>query len=712
MTKLDELRREQERAAFVQQLLIAVIEQAKDSSLAHEGTIQMLLNDAWEELRLKPTALSVQDLDTLGNEVNRFLLRKALLGGRAAQYERMLKEPYFARVDFQERGAGTPERIVIGLYSLQGTDGTLVVHDWRAPVAGLYYDATPGPVSYHAPSGEIEGIMSLKRQYRFEEGKLTYYVDTDVAIEDEMLMDILKGATSARMRSIVSTIQREQNQAIRAEGAGVLSVIGGAGSGKTSVAMHRAAYLLYRHGGLLDASSIATLSPTSAFSEYISNVLPDLGEENTRMPVLHQLLGHVIGTSPEPPLKQTERLSQPAYTLRRDSVGHKSGPDFVALMDRFIGRFSAVGPVLANIAVDEQVLITRGELERMYRSEFRMLNPFLRLTRIQAVAQAKIEASERSLQGQYEKRLSGKYKGRDLEMAARMAVSQRLAPAKALIRRMLRLDVLKLYAEAVSDLPEEISTAAQENADCQLIWWEDAPAIAYLMLKLGFAAPDRSIRHLLVDEVQDYSMVALAFLHLFYPLAQITLLGDPNQRTGPGMPPCRPAQWGACFGSPDAPVIELSKCYRSTAQITRLCNALLPVGAGVQPFGRDGAPPLVAAYDPKALLQTVERWQSEGKRVALITRALPEASALAKKIKGAWLIQDEADMMPETGGVIVSCYHLLKGLEFDAVAVVWPEVMELTENERRRLYTACSRALHELALMGPDSLIRELGIVT
>ena len=234
MDKQAELKRERDYAARIKQLLSQIIAQAQGFSDQHDNTINMLLSDAWEELRLKPTALSVTDLDTLGHELNRFQLRQSLSKDVCRRSEKMLEEPFFARVDFLENGEHEIEKIVIGLYSLKDDKGSLLVHDWRAPIASLYYDAMPGPVRYDAPEGEIKGKMNLKRQYRFENGELSYYVDTDVCIDDGVLLDILSGATSNHMRSIVSTIQKEQNQAIRFDKAKVLSVVGGAGSGKTT----------------------------------------------------------------------------------------------------------------------------------------------------------------------------------------------------------------------------------------------------------------------------------------------------------------------------------------------------------------------------------------------------------------------------------------------------------------------------------------------
>ena len=295
MDRQTELTQEQQYTAHVQQLLLAVIERSRDYSQGHLGSIRALLADAWEELRLKPTALSVQDMEQLSAEVDRFLARKTLTDNLAKRYEAMLMNPFFARVDFQEDGAKEKEKIVIGLYSLKDTDGEILVHDWRAPVCSLYYDAMPGTVSYESPACEIRGQMTLKRQYKMENGRLKYYVDTDVGIDDEMLLDILSGATSRHIRQIVSTIQEEQNRAIRYANVRLLSVIGGAGSGKTSVAMHRAAFLMYRHRDHLDAKRIAILSPSNSFSEYISTVLPELGEENAAAVTLNKITSEILG---------------------------------------------------------------------------------------------------------------------------------------------------------------------------------------------------------------------------------------------------------------------------------------------------------------------------------------------------------------------------------------------------------------------------------
>ncbi len=707
--RLTELREEQAYTARVQQLLLALIERAQVISVDHLQSIHAIVADAWEDLRVKPTALSEEDLEQLSAEVDRFVVRRQFADSMAERSRRMLMKPFFARVDFQEEGTAAAERIVIGLYSLKDERGELLVHDWRAPVCSLYYDAMPGEAAYQSPSGEIRGRLALKRQYRMEQGRLIYYVDTLLSIDDSMLLDILSGATSRHMRQIVATIQAEQNAAIRQDDARVVSVVGSAGSGKTSVAMHRAAYLMYHRRDQLDASKIMILSPSTAFSEYVSGVLPELGEENIRARTLRQVVEDVLGKKVETPYHQLDALLDAGGELRRQSVAYKGGAAFLDRLERFAADFAAYGPGFRDVRLDREVLIRRDELARMYRNELSLLSPAQKLQRMAATLQTRLEGWEEKLYRQYEKNLSAKYGQRELRQMCNIAVAQRLQPVRAQLRRMLELKGGDLLRMALRDAPKALRDAYDDNQKAGLTWWEDAVAEACLAVKLGFAAPERQIYHMLVDEAQDYSDAALAMLGGYYPNARVTLLGDPKQRTTPGMEACDPARWGACFGMPDAPVFPLTRCYRSTQPIAELCNRILPGGDQLVPFGREGREPLVARYSEALLRQTLESFRAAGHRsIAVITRSQAQADSLSAKLDHVYRLDGgEADLNYETGDNVVACYHLTKGMEFDAAVVVWPEVA-LTGEERRRLYTAASRALHEVALLGGEGLVAAL----
>lgn len=694
-----ELEQEREYTARVQQMLCAVIQVSRGNAEFQDDTIRMMLTDAWEELRMKPTALSQQDLDQLNAEIDRFIARRTFAENRAAQYEKMLKNPFFARIDFREDGEEAAEKIVIGLYCLKDIDGHIMVHDWRAPVCSMYYDSMPGQCSFESPSGSIAGVLTLKRQYVMENGRLKYFVNTEYSIDDSILLDILSGAASGYMRQIVATIQSEQNAAIRHERARVLSVTGGAGSGKTSVAMHRAAYLMYRYRDYLNAQCIAVLSPTNAFSEYISCVLPELGEENTQSMTLYDIIRSILNRPIESPVEQNEVLLASDNPLRRESVAWKSSTDYLSALERAIGRFSDKGPAFKEIALGKHVLASKSELERMYKQEYKLLNPFQRLTRMKAILDNRLENWEKSLYKQYETQLVSSYRNKDLEFATRMAVAQRLHPVRSMLKSQFSPEPLRLYADALKVASEDLCAAAQKNALDGVVWWEDAPGVALMMIKLGFVRPNTSIRHLLVDEAQDYPDVSFRLLASWFPKADVTLLGDPNQRTVVGLPACNPSLWGNMFGEEDAPLVCLTKGYRSTLEIAEFCNALLPDGSVTpQAFGRHGKVPLQLAYTPTALEDQVEAWRAASyKRIAVITRTQQEAVLLSRRLKKAILLTGDANELEEAG-VILSGLHLMKGMEFDAVAVVWPDIEVLSDDERRRLYTACSRALHELTV--------------
>ena len=712
MEQLRDMQQEQAYTARVQELLLAIIEQADRISGSHSESIRAIIADAWEELRVRPTQLSVQDMEQLSVEVDRFAARREFTLNMAERYRRMLMNPFFARVDFIEEGAQELEKIVIGLYSLEDEKGGLLVHDWRAPVCSLYYDSMPGDVSYESPSGKIIGKMTLKRQYRMENGQLKYYVDTQLSIDDSMLLDILSGATSRHMRQIVATIQAEQNAAIRTDDAPVVCVVGGAGSGKTSVAMHRAAYLMYRRRDVLDASRIQIISPSTAFSEYVSKVLPELGEESIRARTMRELVEHILGKKVEPLAGQMEELTPGDAQLRFSSVAFKTGPEFMRSLHKTAESFATFGPNFGNVRMDDQILIRREELRRMYKNEFSLLTPAQRVERMKATLDSRMASWEEKLIRQYEQSYAGKYSGRELTFVSRMAASQQLQGVRAQLRKLTTVTGWTLQQEAMKGAPKALRDAFFENRDAGLLWWEDAAAQACLLVQLGFVAPDKTVYHLLVDECQDYSETELALLHAYFPNARVTLLGDPMQRTCPGMPPCDPENWGECFGAKDAPVFRLTRCYRSTLPITRLCNALLPGGDRLNPFGREGDMPLVAQYSEALLKQELARLREKGYgSIAVITRTQSQADSLSAKLENVYRLDGgEADLNYESTDNVVACYRQVKGMEFDAVIVVWPEA-ELDDAERRRLYTACSRALHSVALLGGGKLIKELGIV-
>jgi DNA helicase-2/ATP-dependent DNA helicase PcrA len=468
--------------------------------------------------------------------------------------------------------------------------------------------------------------------------------------------------------------------------------------------MHRAAYLMYRQRETLTSESIAVVSPSASFGEYISNVLPELGEENIKAIILHSALSALIGSAVEPPADQNEALLDPKNAQRRAGVRIKSDAPFIALLDEYTERYFARGPMFEDLAMRKHLLAGKRELERLYREQFKMLTPAQRLTRIQTIMEARLAEWEKSLLPQYIEQLSDSYRGKELNFVSQMAVTQQLHPIRTLLKNMLSPHPLKIYADALKGFDRSHAKIAAENSQANLVYWEDAPGITYLLIKLGFIKPDLSIRHLIVDEVQDYTDIALRFMKLYYPRAHMTLLGDPHQRTLPGLNECEPERWGESLNDRHSPVIKLSRVYRSTMEITEFCNELLAARDMPLSFGRHGESPERAPYSLESLNEQISRWQGQGyRRIAIITRSRKDTERLRPWFSDASVLLNHSDELDFSKDITLASFHYLKGLEFDAVAAVWPCAEEPADDERRRMYTACSRALHRLCLFNLSS---------
>ena len=713
MAVLEHLEEERAYTRRAQELLLMYIEQSEKLAEKHSQAIREIIADAWENLRMRPTQLSPLELDQLSMEIDSFALRRSFLADAAGRYRRMLMNPFFARIDFVEEGQKSADRIVIGLYNLPDKNGDIVVHDWRAPICSLYYDSVPGPVSYVAPAGTISGEMTLKRQYKMENGVLTFYADTHLNIDDDMLLDILSRGTARHMRQIVASIQKEQNAAIRADADDVLCVVGGAGSGKTSVALHRAAYLMYRSRDSLTSSRIQIISPSSVFGEYISTVLPELGEENIRSRTMTEIVSDILQREIEEPIDRVKKLLAPEGAGRVKALEYKSGEKCLSDIEKYIESFSVFGPDFMSIWGDGRPFLRREELRKLYTNEFTFLTPAQRLENVRQAVENRVGQTERNLATRYEQELAGRYSGNRLKMVARMAAAQYMRPIKEQVKKALDITPESLLISALRFSPREYKDRIRENAASGLTWWEDGVCMAYLLVRLGFVKPDKGVYHLIIDEAQDYSPIALRLLKAYCPNAKITILGDPLQRTCPGMGECDPKKWGRYLGSEGARMMTLTHCYRSSMPIARLCNAILPNNKYLQPVGRDGELPEVAVISDDRIKDALARFRAAGfNSIAVITRTPGEAVALGKKLDNVYRLDGgDRDKLYETGDTVIGCFQAMKGMEFDAVIVAWGDC-EVTDDERRRLYTSVSRALHAVSLFAPESVIKELGIIT
>jgi len=299
------------------------------------------------------------------------------------KYENMMLSPYFARMDFKEDGKEKAEKVYIGISNLINEDFDFLVYDWRASISSMFYDFEIGSSFYNCPEGIIKGEILKKRQYKISNSKIDYMFDSSIKIDDEVLQDILSKSSDNKMKAIVTTIQRDQNKAIRNEKDKNLIVQGPAGSGKTSVALHRIAYLLYKHRDIITAKNIVIFSPNNIFNDYISNVLPQLGEDNmlqtTFREYMHNVLHDIRGK--EDYCEMMENIfgnkNDPSYNIRSESLKFKSSSDFLKLLKLYIKELDKIAMTFGDITILGKTIISSDEIQELFYKDYKSI-PFKR----------------------------------------------------------------------------------------------------------------------------------------------------------------------------------------------------------------------------------------------------------------------------------------------------------------------------------------------
>ncbi|MFD0586759.1 RNA polymerase recycling motor HelD [Paenibacillus sp. GCM10027627] len=674
--------------------------------------------------------------------------------------------PYFGRIDLAEEGQaeGTAEPIYLGIGSLMDDTGEqYLVYDWRAPVSSLYYDFGPGPISYETPGGTIQGEMTLKRQYMIRDAVIRSMFDTGVTIGDELLQEVLGKASDAAMKSIVATIQQEQNAIIRNERARLLIVQGAAGSGKTSAALQRVAYLLYRFRGTLSANQIVLFSPNPMFNSYVSTVLPELGEQNMNQTTYQQYLEHRLrkAFTLEDPFAQMEYTltgtSDPGYENRLAGIKLKSSASFMKRIDAYADELGKEGLVFKPIVFRGRTLISSKAMAETFYSfdasvsipnRIRSLTVWMlkeltvlgKLERKQQWVDEAIELldTEAYVEAYQALRSRNRYTehshddfDRERDYLAAAVVQEQFKKLRRRVKRGLFLDVPAIYKALYRkpldwDAKWTSSFDASDKEAFQTRWggicegtlamleagtmpYEDATPYSYLKEKLEGFHTNTTVKHLFIDEAQDYSPFQLHYLKKIFPNSKFTLLGDYNQsifvHSGSGE-----AFHGAggLFQAEETEAITLLRSYRSTRQIVEFTSAMIEGGDKIQPFNRNGlAPTVTEAEHPEELLALVANRVNELKgegyeSIAVICKTAEESEAVSRKLKETFpdmrLIAKETVTF-EKGLVVIPAY-LAKGVEFDAVVV--PDASREAysrESERKLFYTACTRAMHELHLL-------------
>ncbi len=653
------------------------IKQTEDTLLAGQKEIENMHDYYWE---------NYTEMDQYGYED--FDNQQALLQQENAnretkllyrRFQRMLESPFFGRVDFQYDGDDDTEIFYIGIGNFAEQTGNVpLIYDWRAPVSSLFYDYDGGPASYLAPAGQMTGTIKSKWQYKVKQGKMIYAFESDMKIDDEILKRELGENGDVRLKNIVQTIQREQNSIIRNTKDKILVVQGSAGSGKTSVALHRIAYLLYHDRKYLNSSNILILSPNGVFSDYISHILPELGEENIRemsfdLFAYHELQG--IAADCEDRYHHLERQLKQLDACGKERYDWKQSASFIAETEGYL------------VELEEDLMEIRGVSIRNWQKTEQEIVELFYYKFQDTPLLARMDAVMEYVVDEYET-----LRGRSISEEDQIALQEQFE------RMYASRDIYQIY----SDLMERLEFPALPDLppEKRIIEYEDVFPMLYLKYRLTGKAKRQKIKHLVIDEMQDYSYLQYVILSYLFS-CRMTILGDRAQT----MEEKQQDVWKflpKIFGK-EIKKIELKKSYRNTAEIGRYAGALIGNQEPelLERHGKDVAEISMPRMEDAAALiaQHTSCDQQEYETIAVLTRTEDQALELDARLKKLGIETSYIDRNSSSfrNGITVTTFYLAKGLEFDKVYAV--RGMEDGGIYRQADYICATRALHELVMI-------------
>ena len=589
----------------------------------------------------------------------------------------MLDAPFFGRVDFCYDGDEEPEHFYIGIGNFGEQAGHVpLIYDWRAPVSGLFYDFDKGPASYEAPGGLMEGEVTSKWQYKIRNRKMVYEFESDVKIDDEILKAELGSNGDVQLKNIVRTIQKEQNAIIRNTSDRILVIQGAAGSGKTSVALHRIAYLLYHDRKQMKSSNILILSPNSVFSDYISHILPELGEENIKemsfdLLAYKELKDTVFDC--EDRYDQIEKELQGRFGAKeQEEYERKQSQEFLSQAEGFL--LGLEDSLMEFRDVEFRGLMkTEAELVDLFYFKFQEI-PLL----------ARMDALLEYFVDEYETLHSCTLPEEDTD-----ALREKFC-------KMYRTrDLYVLYNEFLEE--NGYTVLSRVSYEKRILAYEDVYPMMYLKYRLWGRGKQKGIKHLVIDEMQDYSYLQYEILKELFP-CKMTILGDRAQ-TMEAKTQDVLTFLPQILGKQMRKII-MDKSYRNTVEITSYANQLTGI-TDVRLFERHGKPVEEQSFSEleEALEQVLEnlRLDEEGyETTALITMTEEEARRAFAYLKERMPEISYLDRNSSTfqKGLTVTTFYLAKGLEFDQVFALCRE--EKTPLLKQAEYICATRALHEL----------------
>ena len=612
--------------------------------------------------------------------LNHFALGESVINKRK-RLTKILAIPYFGRIDFLEKKENSKVMpTYIGIHTFYDPESrATLIHDWRAPVSSMFYDHELGEAGYRSPSGEIKGEISLKRQYRIRGGKMEFMIESALTVHDDILQKELSSNVDDKMKNIVATIQREQNQIIRNEDIRTLIIQGVAGSGKTSIALHRIAYLLYTFRDSISSKDILIISPNKVFSDYISNVLPELGEETVPETSMEQILSGVL----EHKYKyQTyfglvnELLEKPSSSLI-DRIAYKASFGFISELDKFILHIENTYFKAADVKLTKYITIPAPFIEEQYLR----FNRYPIRRRFDAMADYMLD----------------------------MLKIQYAFTVTTAGRNLLKKEIRLMFAgnndiQVYKDFFKWTNNPGMfKMRKGHTLEYSDLAPLAYLHLALeGNGNQPFRVKHLLIDEMQDYSPIQYKVIQKLFPCRK-TVLGDAGQSVNPyGSSTAETIQKSLTASE----IMKLCKSYRSTFEITDFAQKIHP-NAELEPVARHGEKPQIlqfgsAVEELSGIMGLISTYRKSGyKSLGIICKTEQQAREMADVLKS--YANDISFLSSQTSafvqGIVITSAHMAKGLEFDEVII--PQTDERnyrSEIDKSMLYVAVTRAMHRLTL--------------
>ena len=612
--------------------------------------------------------------------LNHFALGESVINKRK-RLTKILAIPYFGRIDFLEKKENSKVMpIYIGIHTFYDPESrATLIHDWRAPVSSMFYDHELGEAGYRSPSGEIKGEISLKRQYRIRGGKMEFMIESALTVHDDILQKELSSNADDKMKNIVATIQREQNRIIRNEDIRTLIIQGVAGSGKTSIALHRIAYLLYTFRDSISSKDILIISPNKVFSDYISNVLPELGEETVHETSMEQILSGVL----EHKYKyQTyfglvnELLEKPSSSLI-DRIAYKASFGFISELDKFILHIENTYFKAADVKLTKYITIPAPFIEEQYLR----FNRYPIRRRFDAMADYMLD----------------------------MLKIQYAFTVTTAGRNLLKKEIRLMFAgnndiQVYKDFFKWTNNPGMfKMRKGHTLEYSDLAPLAYLHLALeGSGNQPFRVKHLLIDEMQDYSPIQYKVIQKLFPCRK-TVLGDAGQSVNPyGSSTAETIQKSLTASE----IMKLCKSYRSTFEITDFAQKIHP-NAELEPVARHGEKPQIlqfgsAVEELSGIMGLISTYRKSGyKSLGIICKTEQQAREMADVLKS--YANDISFLSSQSSafvqGIVITSAHMAKGLEFDEVII--PQTDERnyrSEIDKSMLYVAVTRAMHRLTL--------------